>query len=41
MFYIGFFVGWVIGILTALLLLYLIRREIESVANGERLCSKK
>ena len=41
MFYLGFFVGWVIGILSALLFLYLIRRETESVANGERVCSKK
>lgn len=41
MFYIGFFVGWIIGILSALLLLYLIRRETESVANGERVCSNK
>ena len=39
MFYLGFFVGWVIGILTALLLLYLIRRESEQVADGERVCS--
>ena len=41
MFYIGFFVGWVIGILTALLLLYLIRRETEQVADGERVCGKE
>ena len=41
MFYLGFFFGWVIGILTALLLLYLIRSESEQVADGERVCSKK
>lgn len=40
MFYLGFFVGWVIGILSALLLLYLIRSEMEQVADGERLCGK-
>jgi hypothetical protein len=40
-FYIGFFVGWVIGILTALLFLYLIRRESEQVADGERVCGKE
>lgn len=41
MFYLGFFIGYVIGILSALLFLYLVRRETESVADGERLCSKK
>ena len=41
MFYLGFFVGWVIGILSALLFLYLIRRESEQVADGERVCIKK
>ena len=41
MFYLGFFVGWVIGILTALLLLYLVRMETESVADGERVCGKE
>lgn len=41
MFYLGFFVGWVIGILSALLFLYLIRRESEQVADGERLCGKE
>lgn len=41
MFFIGFFVGWVIGILSSLLLLYLIRRESEQVADGERVCSKE
>lgn len=41
MFYLGFFVGWVIGILSALLFLYLIRRESEQVADGERVCSKR
>ena len=41
MFYLGLFVGWVIGILSALLFLYLIRRETESVADGERLCGKE
>ena len=41
MFYLGFFAGWVIGILSAILFLYLIRRETESVADGERVCSKK
>lgn len=40
-FYLGFFVGWVIGILSALLFLYLIRRETESVADGKRVCGKK
>lgn len=39
MFYIGFFVGWVIGILSALMLIYLVRREMESVADGERVCT--
>lgn len=39
MFYIGFFVGYVIGILSALLFLYIIRRETESVADGERVCT--
>ena len=38
MFYLGFFVGWVIGILSALLFLYLIRRESEQVADVERVC---
>ena len=41
MFFIGFFVGWVIGILSALLLLCLIRRESEQVADGERVCCKE
>lgn len=41
MFYLGFFVGWVIGILSALLFLYLIRRETESVADGERAYGKE
>ena len=41
MFFIGFFVGWVIGILSALLFLYIIRSELEQVADGERLCSKE
>ena len=41
MFYLGFFVGWVIGILSALLFLYLIRREMEQVSDGERVYSKK
>ena len=41
MFFIVFFVGWVIGILSATLFLYLIRRESEQVADGERVCSKK
>lgn len=40
MFYLGFFVGWVIGIFSALLFLYIIRRETESVADGERVCGK-
>lgn len=39
MFYIGFFVGWAIGILSALMLIYLVRRETESVADGERVCT--
>lgn len=39
MFYIGFFVGWVVGILSALLFLYIIRRETESVADGKRVCT--
>lgn len=41
MFYLGFFVCWVIGIFSALLFLYLIRRESEQVADGERVCIKK
>lgn len=41
MFFIGFFVGWVIGIFSATLLVYLVRRETEQVADGERVCSKK
>lgn len=41
MFYLGFFVGLVIGNLSALLFLYLVRRETESVADGERVCSKR
>ena len=41
MFFLGFFVGWVIGILSALLFLYLIRRESEQVADGERVCGKE
>ncbi len=39
MFYLGFFVGWVIGILSALLFIYIIRRETESVADGKRVCT--
>ena len=34
MFYIGFFVGWVIGIFSATLLIYIVRRETEQVAAG-------
>ena len=41
MFYIGFFVGWVIGIFSATLLVYLVRRETEQVADGERVCGKE
>lgn len=41
MFYLGFFVGWVMGIFSALLFLYIIRRESEQVADGERVCSKE
>lgn len=41
MFYLGFFVGWVIGIFSATLLVYLVRRETEQVADGERLCGKE
>ena len=41
MFYLGFFVGWVIGIFSATLLIYLVRRETESVADGERVCGKE
>lgn len=41
MFYLGFFVGLVIGIFSAVMLIYLVRRETESVADGERVCSKK
>lgn len=41
MFYIGFFVGWVIGIFSATMLVYLVRRETEQVADGERLCGKE
>ena len=29
MFYLGFFVGWVIGIFSATMLVYLVRRETE------------
>lgn len=39
MFYLGFFVGWVIGIFSAVLLVYLVRRETEQVADGERVCT--
>ena len=38
MFYLGFFVGLVIGIFSATLLVYLVRRETEQVADGERVC---
>ena len=41
MFYIGFFVGWVIGIFSATLLIYIVRRETEQVADGERVCGKE
>lgn len=41
MFYLGFFVGLVIGIFSALLFLYLIRRKLEQVADGERVCGKE
>lgn len=41
MFYLGFFVGWVIGIFSAVMLIYLVRRETESVADGERVCGKE
>lgn len=41
MFYIGFFVGWVVGILSAFLFLYIIRREAESVADGKRVCTNR
>ena len=41
MFYLGFFVGWVIGIFSAVMLVYLVRRETEQVADGERVCGKK
>lgn len=41
MFYLGFFVGWVIGIFSATMLVYLVRRETEQVANGERVCGKE
>ncbi len=41
MFYLVFFIGYVIGILSALLFLYLIRRELEQVADGERVCGKE
>ena len=40
-FYLGFFVGWVIGIFSATLLVYLVRRETEQVADGERVCGKE
>lgn len=40
MFYLGFFVGLVIGIFSATLLVYLVRRETEQVADGESVCSK-
>ena len=38
MFYLEFFLGWVIGIFSAVMLIYLVRRETESVADGERVC---
>lgn len=41
MFYLGFFVGWIIGIFSAVMLVYLVRREMEQVADGDRVCSKK
>ena len=41
MFYLVFFVGWVIGIFSAMLLVYLVRRETEQVADGERVCGKE
>ena len=41
MFYLGFFVGWVIGIFSATSLVYLVRRETEQVADGERVCGKE
>jgi len=41
MFYLGFFVGWVIGIFSATLLVYLVRRETEQVADGEMVCGKE
>lgn len=36
-----FFFGYVNGFLTALFLIYLIRREVEQVANGERVATNK
>ena len=36
-FYLGFFVGWVIGIFSAVMLIYLVRKETESVADGKRI----
>lgn len=41
MFYLGFFVGWIIGIFSAVMLVYLVRREMEQVADGERVCGKE
>ena len=41
MFYLGFFVGWVIGIFSAVMLVYLVRRKMEQVADGERVCGKE
>ncbi len=41
MFYLGFFVGWVIGIFSAVILVYLVRMEMEQVADGERVCGKE
>lgn len=41
MFYLGFFVGWVIGIFSTVMLVYLVRREMEQVADGERVCGKE
>ena len=41
MFYIGFFVGWVIGIFSATLLVYIVRRKTEQVADGKRVCGNE
>ena len=38
--FIAFFIGFVLGFICCLFLLYLIRREMEQVAEGERVTIK-